>query len=44
MTVKDLMEFPVQDMTKPFVKELSEDKQFELASGTFLIAEKAARS
>ena len=40
MTVKELMDFPIQDMAKPFVRELSEDKQFELASGTFLIAEK----
>jgi hypothetical protein len=40
MTVKDLMEFKVQNMSAPFVTELAEEKQFELASGTFLIAEK----
>ncbi|TJV53570.1 MAG: class I SAM-dependent methyltransferase [Mesorhizobium sp.] len=40
MTVKDLINFEVGDMIKPFVRELSESKQFELASGTFLIARK----
>ncbi|AZO55834.1 MULTISPECIES: class I SAM-dependent methyltransferase [unclassified Mesorhizobium] len=40
MTVKELMSFNVNDMEEPFVRELSENKQFELASGTFLIARK----
>lgn len=40
MTVRELMDFKVGDMTKPFVQELSESKQFELASGTFLVARK----
>lgn len=40
MTVRELMNFHVEDMRLPFVSELSEDKQFELASGTYLIAKK----
>ncbi|MCA0029724.1 MAG: class I SAM-dependent methyltransferase [Mesorhizobium sp.] len=40
LTVKELMNFAVVDMEKPFVRELSEGKQFELASGTFLVARK----
>ncbi|PBC02075.1 class I SAM-dependent methyltransferase [Mesorhizobium sp. WSM3860] len=40
LTVHDLIRFEVKDMTKPFVRELNEGKQFELASGTFLVAKK----
>lgn len=42
MQIRDLMTFDVKNMEKAFVKELSEAKQFELASGTFLTAEKKA--
>lgn len=41
LTVKELMEFHVRDMKLPFVSELDENKQFELASGTYLIGTKA---
>ncbi|WP_170950234.1 class I SAM-dependent methyltransferase [Mesorhizobium sp. WSM3864] len=40
LTVQDLIGFGVKDMKRPFVCELNEGKQFELASGTFLIAKK----
>ncbi|WP_176074331.1 class I SAM-dependent methyltransferase [Brucella intermedia] len=40
LTVKELMNFRVQDMRLPFVAELDENKQFELASGTYLIGTK----
>ena len=39
-TVKELMDFKLQEMDAPFVAELSEDKQFELASGTYLVGQK----
>ncbi len=40
MTVKELIDFRVEDMDMPFVAELDENKQFELASGTYLIGTK----
>ncbi|ESW79772.1 hypothetical protein X773_17175 [Mesorhizobium sp. LSJC285A00] len=40
LTIKELMSFAVKDMKQPYVQELNESKQFELASGTFLIARK----
>jgi hypothetical protein len=41
MTVADLSTFTPAQMTRPYVAELDQRKQFELASGTFLIARKA---
>jgi len=41
LTVADLSSFTMDQMTRPFVADLDERKQFELASGTFLIAIKS---
>jgi SAM-dependent methyltransferase len=40
-SVGDLMDFTTDDVGRNYVVELGPDKQFELASGTFLIARKA---
>ncbi|WP_165486580.1 class I SAM-dependent methyltransferase [Methylobacterium sp. GXF4] len=40
MTVDQLINFSLNDMGKDFVASLSRDKMFELASATFLVAEK----
>jgi hypothetical protein len=44
MTVAELAAFTHDQMNRPFVADLDERKQFELASGTFLIARKASES
>jgi SAM-dependent methyltransferase len=41
--VADLMDFTIDEMSRDYVAELGPEKQFELASGTFLIARKAER-
>ena len=41
LTVADLTTFTVDQMSRSYVSELDEQKQFDLASGTFLIARKA---
>jgi len=40
MTVQQFMDFKMSDMEKSFVSSLSEEKRFELASGTFLVGRK----
>lgn len=40
LTVAELMEFDVSQMDLPYVAELDERKQFELACGTLLVAQK----
>lgn len=42
LRVADLMDFRHEQMSVPWVAELDEQKQFELASGTFLTARKPA--
>lgn len=44
MTIADLLENPTMDyLDRPFVKELSKEKNFELASGTVVFAHKRLR-
>lgn len=40
MTVADLMEMPMEQVTRPFCRQLPEDKQLELACATVLTAHK----
>lgn len=40
LTVEQLIDFNLNGMSEEFVKDLSREKQFELASATFLVAEK----